>query len=788
LNSLNQNQTNLSSIFESGFKRVKWNSSLETNLLCAITNCNQLLLFDCSKLKEEHNVNLLDDQTEKITDSFENVYDVKSESKYFNLTELWLKEYNSDMINFEPKTINKFLQNLDRITPTFVHWSSTYRLEIKLSQVVFEMLFVAFKSNQIAVFLVYKSKMTEDLSIKLYDIINANDKINVEISNSQDEFMNVDLNRTTSNTFITCLNFWSPLKKVDESFYGLLEIGTQNGLVLVTKIGLSSQKIVDLIHDKANKIDISEIKKDFFTFNSIISRSGEIISLDLILQDQKEHVNKFLLLLQKENFLKFMLVTHDSKANELIEVENSSLNVDLKQAKGFSESNNVIKNYFKLISVKLIETRKLKETVVQLEFLLTYENSLIESFRLKIEENKLTKIEPSYELLKLKANISSEFKQESNDLLRMTQQMFLSSNNSILYQIDYFPQAMLVLKRSPQLQINVYRMKPFQKILNSFLKTEKHINPILELNDIIWLFKTHLYLKQDYFFDEATFESFFQSIKSSQDFLNNSFLKKDNTEVDVNQISENFKRLRVLCLILGDYFERVSSFDFESIKTNEDGNESDDDPDTEEDFEDEDDDESVQSKETDEKLTKAKINKLQTKNVSSNIIKTSSYYRSMQREFSLNIFKFFSLGFINEVLTNGIDKLSSTERLILDFYCNYALKKNFSLNKINEVTLKKLIKDNKNSKKFDLTAIFKMLKCDLCQKNFNLEKSLDMTTLKCESGHSVSRCQKTLLPLNSLYFKKCDLCSSVWNYFDKDDFPNFSLLVLNQSNCLFCDY
>lgn len=784
---MNQNQTNLSGIFESGFKRVKWNSSLGCNLLCAITNCNQLLLFDCSKLDEENNANLLENESEKTTNSFENVFDVKSESKYFNLTELWLKEYNSDMIGFVSKTITDFFINLNRITPTFAHWSLIFKIESESGVIDFEMLFVAFKSNKIAVFLVYKSKATENVIVKLYDLIDAGDKINSEISISQDEFVNTDLNRTTSNTYITCLNFGSFSEDIIESSYGLLQIGTQNGLILVTKICLSSKKILNLVNEEENKgieIDMTKIQNEFFTLKSILSKSGEIISLNLTLLSNKENLKTFLLFFQKENSLTFMIVTYDFKKNVFNEVENARLNVDLRETKILNESNNVIKNYFKLISSKLTEMKKLSDSHFQLDFLLTYENSLIDSFRLKIEKNKLSQIDSSYELFKLKTNVSSEFKQDSNDLLRMTQQAFLSSNNYILYQIDYFPQAMLVLKRSPQFQINVYRMKPYQKILSSFMRNEKIANPKLELNDIVWLFKTHLYLKQEHFYDEAAFEHLSKIIKSSQEFLNVATLKEDNQIV-----ISSFKRLRILCLTLGDYFERVSSFDFESIKSNETTNDSEDDPETEDESGDgdDDDDESVLSKDMDEKLNKVKTNKVTTKIEPSNIIKTSSYYRSMQREYTLNVFKFFIMDFISLALSSEIEKLTTSERLILDLYCNFALKKNFSYKKINENTLKKIIKDNRSSKTFDLTSILKLLKCDLCGKNFNFENSLEMNSLNCESGHSVSRCQKSLLPLNSLYFRKCDLCYSAWNYFDKNDFPNFNRLIVNQNSCFLCD-
>ena len=797
MNLLNQNQSNLSSVFESGFKYVKWNSNLDISLLCAITNCNQLILFDCSQLTAENTSNLLDSDSENRTASSENIFDIKSNSKYFNLTEFWLNTYNSNLIRFQAKTIEEFLANLNKITPTCAIWSSVFKFILNVNPIYFELLFVAFKSNQIGVFLLYKSRTTNKLVIKLYDLINVNEKINQENSSLQDEFIIVDLSKASSNTLITCLNFWSDASNESEPSYGLLEIGTSSGTILLARLSLNSKRIARLVDD-ANKETEMELTATEDNLVSIQSKSGKIFSLDLIQLSQNETFRSFLFVIRKENNLKFKILTYDFAKNEMS--ENGSLSVHLKENIDSTDTNFVIKNLFKLSNFKMIETRRLNESTFLFGFLLTYENSKLENFCLKIQKENasnytLSQIDlpETQRFFKLKTSVATESKQGANDLLRVTQHSFLSSNNYIFYQINDFPQSMLVFKKSPQFQINVYRLKPSEKLVKQFMQNDRsrfnQNSESVQLSDFLWLIKYHLYLKQETFFDEATFDFLFKCIKSSQHFLNTPSLKKDNLDVDLDQIVANFKRLRILCLTLSEYFERLSSFDFENIRSKENEIESDDDPDTDEDSHEEsnEEDESREMEEEPIRTETKSVTSIQ-KTDSTNIIKSSSYYRSMLREYTLNIFKFYSLDFISKALKIGIDHLSQHERLVLYFYSDFSLKKNFTFRNINQNTLEQIIKDNgKISKKFNLFALLKMLKCDLCGNNFDIEKCSELNSLKCQFGHSVSRCQKSLLPLSNFCYSKCRMCNFTWNNFDADDFPNISTLVQNQNRCLYCN-
>ena len=209
-----------------------------------------------------------------------------------------------------------------------------------------------------------------------------------------------------------------------------------------------------------------------------------------------------------------------------------------------------------------------------------------------------------------------------------------------------------------------------------------------------------------------------------------------------------------------------------------------------EEVEDSDEDDEVEDEEiVEEEDTKANIKKMDSLSHASStkIIKSTSYYRSMCREYTLNIFKYYSLNLITHAQTIGLDKLSPLECVILHLFCDFALRKNFSSKKLSETALKKLTNENMSAKTHDLPLLLKSLTCELCESTFKVEESLDLSTLKCELGHSMSRCQKSLLPLNSLYFRKCFMCQATWNYFDEADLPNFSQLIQNQSRCVFCD-
>ena len=199
----------------------------------------------------------------------------------------------------------------------------------------------------------------------------------------------------------------------------------------------------------------------------------------------------------------------------------------------------------------------------------------MEHFSLHIAKDKqscykLTRENPTENTVQTNAvKLGASSSQEGSFMLKTTKQVFLSTNNYLLYQINDFPQSSLVYKRSPQFQINVYRVRTCHTVLGHFFEVDPlYLSPqkreLVKLGDFVWLIKRQLYLSRDTFFDVEKFELFFQCVKFSQKYLNAGNLKT--TDADLDGVLANFKRLRIMCLILGDYFEMVSSFDFENIR------------------------------------------------------------------------------------------------------------------------------------------------------------------------------------------------------------------------------
>ena len=324
LNAINLGQSNLSCAFESGFKRVNWNSNLDTNLLCAITNCNQLFLLDCTRLTHENNLNLTETSTEEkneTADSYENVFDLKTNSKYFNLTELWLVTYRPSIIKSQPNNLNDFLLSLNQITPTCVTWSSVFKTKLNSE---FELLFVAFKSNEIGIFLIYKPKHAEDIQIKLYGYADLGDKLNFEDSNTDDdELLHVNLSKDVANNTITCMHFNRPSgSDLSDLSTGFLGVGSQNSSVLLVPIRLDLVRISSLIEDAHSHLDLEAAKIVCEPFALKLAKNcGKILKLELI--GLRLFSEAFLLVVQKENTLLFKIVTQNGPMNSLSEQDAS---------------------------------------------------------------------------------------------------------------------------------------------------------------------------------------------------------------------------------------------------------------------------------------------------------------------------------------------------------------------------------------------------------------------------------------------------------------------------------
>lgn len=137
---------------EDVYKLCMWNSRADRHYLTTLTRTNQLIIFDCTRLGVENRENVLNKQLGEV--GFLKTFDVVTNSKCLNLTELWTCQFKSSIIDRQWKSIDDYLSGLDQIVPVSMTWSSSPVVLDGLVTRIVEILFVAFKSNQIACFLI----------------------------------------------------------------------------------------------------------------------------------------------------------------------------------------------------------------------------------------------------------------------------------------------------------------------------------------------------------------------------------------------------------------------------------------------------------------------------------------------------------------------------------------------------------------------------------------------------------------------------------------------------------
>lgn len=94
------------------------------------------------------------------------------------------------------------------------------------------------------------------------------------------------------------------------------------------------------------------------------------------------------------------------------------------------------------------------------------------------------------------------------------------------------------------------------------------------------------------------------------------------------------------------------------------------------------------------------------------------------------------------------------------------------------------IQDNYSSE--SLITLVNRVKCDVCGKNLKIDSSNELNMIECELGHIMSRCQRSLLPLNIFRFKSCSKCKCTWNDLNPIDYPNLNDLFNDINKCMFC--
>jgi ribosomal protein S27E len=178
------------------------------------------------------------------------------------------------------------------------------------------------------------------------------------------------------------------------------------------------------------------------------------------------------------------------------------------------------------------------------------------------------------------------------------------------------------------------------------------------------------------------------------------------------------------------------------------------------------------------------------------IIQSHDYYNKISNDLTLKIYKYHSLAQFKQAFDAGFNKLTEMEKriVLLNYnFCNdnYLLVPSvdhYFKSKLKNQSIDKWLKDNFNSLNNNKTSLFNRFKCDLCDDSgFTFDNNqININIIYCQRGHSMSRCIKSLLPLNNFKFYQCKICGSYWNTFEATDFANFESFNINEKQCLFC--
>ncbi len=505
--------------------------------------------------------------------------------------------------------------------------------------------------------------------------------------------------------------------------YGILSIGYLTGEINLIKLKLnfSNNQFITCESMLIFK------QTSFFLIN-------EIERIQLIDIDK----DRFLLIDKKEQSIQFTLITNIN--NELYTAHNNFTyeidSIDDITNTQSSTTNYIIKNHNKICDFRINS---------DLEILIWFQNSNFKYLKLEIiNQNSINLIENQLinNSVELKFDTSLINKCKKNDYFKINRNLFLSSNNALIFQLNDFNKLELIERKITQIELNIYGIRPYDKLITNIISTCSD----LKKNDLFWLFKRQLYLNRD-FYNQNMFQ-----------YLNTCFKNAMNSFDPIIFVKE----ARFISLNIGNYFEAVSCFDYFTNNQVTEEEESDG-----SDGSDEDESEQIEE-ESNDSNSKNKLN-------TDSIIKTAPYYLRLSRDFTLLIFKSYSLNTIKQMKS---DKLNDKEKVIYALLCDFSIKKVFFDNKDLENRIKTFLKKNANQ--------FNNLKCDLCLSKFNIAESNDLNKVVCEQGHVMNRCEKSLLPLNNFKFKKCYNCGSVWNLLNKLDYPLMSEYFYDQNLCLYC--
>lgn len=411
LNPFNPQQQNQQPNETNGFRYCKWIKCLDILLLATITLDNQIIVY----------------YFEEILNSIDHPAD-----KYFNLTELWMETNVVSLLVTKKEDLIDTELNLMPISMT---WSDNFTINNQMINI----LFVAFKSNQIAAFYCCKTssilhgfKYSSTISLK-------------NLEKSQKRFKDGLVDFSFLDSYKCEVASMCCYKLNEISF--ILVIGLSNGSIII--------KICEILND----FSIIETKTIPSPQRFIRSRPPKKIQIETI------DKNEYLIVLHKDFYLGFMLVNLNKDQID-----------DVTFTKNYSQA--------KIINFSIADSKNLIYSVF-------YENSLIDLVKVSINESKIKLIQDKIQYsLKLNETNSNLVTQQTSI------QMLLSSNQSILYRIFNVPRAPITQKKPPDFIIEFYSL---DNSIDNFLKIFScETNNLRTLSDCIWLFKRHVKQNQNF--------------------------------------------------------------------------------------------------------------------------------------------------------------------------------------------------------------------------------------------------------------------------------------------------
>lgn len=227
----------------------------------------------------------------------------------------------------------------------------------------------------------------------------------------------------------------SSISFFQSSEHGILSVGLTNGEIQLIKLNLK--------YCKARSAFVCQekifIKRSLFLLD-------EIERIQLIEINSIKKTSRYLLIAKKEHTIDFFMITYENESFQ-IEKTFSKYHVnacdDQNNTHNFT-NNHIIKNPNKIVDFKVNNIQKHSNELFQVELLIWFENSNIKFIKIEIKIDKNSKSMKTIEnslinnSVEISFNLTQLVKNRNNECFKVTRNIFVSSNNSLIIQLNEF--------------------------------------------------------------------------------------------------------------------------------------------------------------------------------------------------------------------------------------------------------------------------------------------------------------------------------------------------------------